>query len=66
LVIRGANSDILSPTTIGEMRAHHSDLEVIEIADQGHVPFFDAPGLIDRIAAFIRRCETAVRPGAKS
>lgn len=65
LVIRGANSDILSPATIGEMQARHRNLEVIEVADQGHVPLLDTPELIDPIAAFIRRCETAARPGAK-
>jgi pimeloyl-ACP methyl ester carboxylesterase len=65
LVIRGANSDILSPATIGEMQARHRNLEVIEVADQGHVPLLDTPELIDAIAAFIRRCETAARPGAK-
>jgi pimeloyl-ACP methyl ester carboxylesterase len=65
LVIRGANSDILSPATIGEMQARHRNLEVIEVADQGHVPLLDTPELIDPIAAFIRRCKTAARPGAK-
>jgi pimeloyl-ACP methyl ester carboxylesterase len=65
LVIRGANSDILSPATIGEMQTRHRNLEVIEVADQGHVPLLDTPELIDPIAAFIRRCETAARPGAK-
>jgi pimeloyl-ACP methyl ester carboxylesterase len=65
LVIRGANSDILSPATIGEMQARHRNLEVIEVADQGHVPLLDTPELIDPIAAFIRRCKTAARAGAK-
>jgi len=66
LVIRGANSDILSPATIREMQARHTHLEVIEVADQGHVPFLDTPELIDRIAAFVRRCEAAARPDAKA
>jgi pimeloyl-ACP methyl ester carboxylesterase len=60
LVIRGANSDILSQVTIREMQARHTNLEVIEVADQGHVPFLDNPELIERIAAFVRRCETTV------
>jgi pimeloyl-ACP methyl ester carboxylesterase len=66
LVIRGANSDVLSAATVREMRARHTGLEAIEVADQGHVPFLDAAELIDAIAAFISRCETATRPDAKA
>jgi len=65
LAIRGANSDILSAATIREMRGRHAGLEVLEVADQGHVPFLDTPDLINHIAAFIGRCETE-GPSAKS
>jgi len=61
LVIRGANSDILSRATIREMQARHTNLEVIEVADQGHVPFLDTPELIERIAAFVGRGEGRIR-----
>jgi len=43
----------------------HTGLEVIEVADQGHVPFLDSPELINHIAVFISGCETAARPRAK-
>ena len=59
LVIRGANSDILSPATLSMMRARHPGLETIEVADQGHVPLLDDAELIERIAEFICRCDAA-------
>jgi pimeloyl-ACP methyl ester carboxylesterase len=66
LVIRGANSDILSAATVETMRARHPDLETIEVADQGHVPLLDAT-LIGPIAAFIANCNArAARAGSAS
>jgi pimeloyl-ACP methyl ester carboxylesterase len=66
LVIRGANSDILSAATVETMRARHPGLETIEVADQGHVPLLDAT-LIGPIAAFIANCnERAARAGSAS
>ena len=55
LVIRGANSDILSSATVDAMKARHPNLESIEVADQGHVPLLEGE-LIGRIAAFVERC----------
>jgi pimeloyl-ACP methyl ester carboxylesterase len=57
LVIRGANSDILSTATVREMQARHPALQVIEVPDQGHVPFLDDRALIDRIREFVRSCD---------
>jgi pimeloyl-ACP methyl ester carboxylesterase len=57
LVIRGANSDILSAATVSAMRSRHPALQSIEVPDQGHVPLLDDPDLIDRIAAFVRSCD---------
>jgi pimeloyl-ACP methyl ester carboxylesterase len=57
LVIRGANSDILSAATVDAMRSHHPALQSIEVPDQGHVPLLEEPDLIDRIAAFVRSCD---------
>lgn len=61
LVIRGGNSDILSTATVAEMQAHHPDLKLVEVPDQGHVPLLDEPGLINRIGAFVRICDDKVR-----
>jgi len=57
LVIRGANSDILSAATVSAMRSRHPALQSIEVPDQGHVPLLEDPDLIDRIAAFVRSCD---------
>jgi pimeloyl-ACP methyl ester carboxylesterase len=56
LVIRGANSDILSAKTVTAMRAHHPAMEWIEMPDQGHVPLLDGT-INSRIAKFVDRCE---------
>ena len=57
LVIRGANSDILSADTVTAMHSHHPTMESIEIADQGHVPMLDSPDLIRRVAEFVAGCD---------
>jgi pimeloyl-ACP methyl ester carboxylesterase len=61
LVIRGANSDILSAETVAAMRARHPGLETVEVADQGHVPLFDAD-VTARVIAFVAECERLIRP----
>ena len=60
LVIRGAKSDILSEATVSAMRARHPDLECIEVPDQGHVPLLEGDMLLQRIAAFVGKCERSV------
>ena len=62
LVIRGANSDLLTAATVREMQAHHPDLQAIEVPDQGHVPFLDDRELINRIGDFVRSCELKITP----
>jgi pimeloyl-ACP methyl ester carboxylesterase len=59
LVIRGANSDILSMATVQAMRARHPGLEYIEVPDQGHVPLLEGADLLQRIGAFVERCDRA-------
>jgi len=68
LLIRGANSDILSAETAAAMREHHPGMETIEVPDQGHVPTLDDTALIAQIAEFIGRSDAAfhaARPGSR-
>lgn len=57
MVVRGANSDILSPATLVKMRAQHPSLEILEVADQGHAPLLMDSESIERISTFVSRCQ---------
>jgi len=55
MAIRGANSDILSVETLRAMKTRRPDMEVLEVADQGHPPLLDGT-LALRICDFVGRC----------
>ena len=59
MVIRGANSDLLSPATVAAMAARRADLVQAEVPDEGHAPLLDDPPTMSRIAAFVQSCEAA-------
>ncbi|HEV2602719.1 MAG TPA: alpha/beta hydrolase [Microvirga sp.] len=53
MVIRGANSDLLSQETVTEMQALHGRLEIVTVPDQGHAPLLEGD-LIERIRDFVQ------------
>jgi pimeloyl-ACP methyl ester carboxylesterase len=57
LVIRGANSDLLSAATVEAMRARRAQMDVFEVPDQGHPPLLTDAPTISRIAEFVAACE---------
>jgi len=57
MVIRGANSDLLSAATVDEMARRHAGLETVVVPDQGHAPLLAEADVIGRIAAFVDQCE---------
>jgi pimeloyl-ACP methyl ester carboxylesterase len=61
LVVRGANSDLLSEETVAAMRGRRAAMETINVPDQGHPPFLTARDEISRIAAFVAGCEPKSR-----
>jgi len=53
LVVRGANSDLLSEQTLEKMHAMHRSMESVTVPDQGHAPDLGTEALPQRIAAFM-------------
>lgn len=52
-LIRGANSDLLSPATVAEMQSRRPDLIVAEVPDRGHVPFLDEPEALAALRSWL-------------
>lgn len=52
-LIRGANSDLLSPETVAEMRRRRPDMLFAEVPDRAHIPFLDEVESIALIRAFL-------------
>ena len=57
MVVRGANSDVLSVETVSAMAARRPDIKINEIPNQGHAPLLAEDGIIGRIRTFVAVCE---------
>lgn len=54
-LIRGANSDLLSPPAAEEMRRRRPDMIFAEVPGRGHVPFLDEPAALDALQEWVER-----------
>jgi pimeloyl-ACP methyl ester carboxylesterase len=52
LVIRGANSDVLSAETMEAMIERHPNLRTVTVPDQGHAPLLKDQDTVEAIASF--------------
>lgn len=52
-LIRGANSDLLTPETVQKMRARRPDMAVAQVPDRAHIPFLDEPEALALIRSFL-------------
>jgi hypothetical protein len=55
-LIRGANSDLLTPETAREMRQRRPDMVFAEVADRAHIPFLDEPEALAAIRTWLGMC----------
>ncbi|MBV1867106.1 MAG: alpha/beta hydrolase [Marinosulfonomonas sp.] len=57
-VIRGANSDILSPKIVARMLKLHPDLIFSQVPDRAHMPFLDEPESLAAIVEFLQQVQS--------
>ncbi|MDA5095501.1 alpha/beta hydrolase [Aliiroseovarius sp. KMU-50] len=55
-LIHGANSDLLTDTTVSKMQSRNPDLRYAKVADRGHVPFLDEPEALAVIHSWLDIC----------
>lgn len=53
-LIRGANSDLLTPQTVARMHAIRPDLIYADVPDRAHVPFLDEPAAVAVLQRFLQ------------
>ena len=55
-LIRGENSDLLSPETAAEMRRRRPDMIFASVPDRAHIPFLDEAESLAAVHAFLKAC----------
>ncbi|HEY6530792.1 MAG TPA: alpha/beta hydrolase [Acidimicrobiales bacterium] len=53
LVLRGATTDLLAPSTVETMKALHPGLVAVEVPDRGHAPTLEEPVARQALADFL-------------
>jgi len=61
MVVRGANSDLLTAATVEAMRARRRQCDTVLVPDQGHAPLLSEDDIIRHISAFVAGCEPRTR-----
>ena len=61
LVLRGENSDILTPATVDEMRRRHPALASVTVEQQGHAPLLKDTPTIEAIRHFLCATDASAR-----
>ena len=56
-VIRGANSDVLSPEIVARMIKMHPDMIFAQVPDRAHMPFLDEPESLAAIQTFLQQIQ---------
>lgn len=56
-LIRGANSDLLSPETAKEMLKRRPDTIFTEVPDRSHIPWLDEPEAVEVIRKWVAACQ---------
>lgn len=55
-VIRGANSDLLSPAVVAEMQRRRPDLAVTEVPGRAHIPWLDEAPALAALGDWLEAC----------
>jgi pimeloyl-ACP methyl ester carboxylesterase len=53
-LVRGANSDLLTPETLQKMLARRPDMMVAQVPGRAHIPFLDEPEAVALIHTFLK------------
>jgi len=63
LIVRGANSDLLTADTLARMHAEMPQMESATVPDTGHAPTLDEPEAVEAIERLLARIAPTARSG---